>query len=483
MLPWNSIIKINPSTKRPIYLQIVDSIIEEILAGRLQSCQRIPGTRTMSEKLALNRKTVATSYDELLAQGWIEVIPSSGTFIAHKLPIVKHKALDLPNKPANNHFIQSINDLPLSFRSMPNLLEKRIDDGSPDYRLAPIEALIKTARSLVKGRIGKALLLDRDPLGEITLRKTLVNYLSETRAIHGSPDQLLITRGSQMALYLLFNLIVQPGDQVIVTRLNYQVADQMVLCRGGKILRVDTDEEGINVDQVEKLCKSKSIRAMYITPHHHFPTTVTTSAERRMRLLEMSNEYHFAIIEDDYDYDYHYDRTPILPLASLDKSGNVIYIGSFGKMLAPSIRIGYMYGHQRIIRQCATYRRIIDKVGDPIIERAIAELLLENEIQRSIKKAVSAYQTRRDEFVSILKNEFKDYLSFKIPDGGMAIWSNFRTDIIISDLVKKCSQEHLSLDVDTNLDKSSCRLGFASVNALEIRENLSILLKVLRQYY
>lgn len=482
MLPWKSIIHIDRGSKRPVYLQVVNAVVDEILEGRLSRGQKMPGTRTLSEALDLNRKTIGLSYDELVAQGWLEIVPSRGTFIGKTLPLVKQRPLPESHADKQSGFISSIPAIDLNFRPAPNLLDKRIDDGSPDYRMAPIDQLIKTARFYAKGRIGKSLLLNRDPLGEAHLRHTLSKFLANTRAIHGQPDQVLITRGSQMAIYLIFRLLLKRGEKVVVSELNYLSANRVITEIGGQLITVPVEKDGICVDEIERQCRQSKIRAIYITPHHHFPTTVMMSAEKRIKLLELSKKYSFAIIEDDYDYDYHYQGSPILPLASLDKTGNVIYIGSFGKMLAPSVRIGYMFAHPKIALECANLRRMIDKVGDPIMERAISQLIEDNELQRCLKKAVKAYRHRRDLFSEILTDELTDYLSFEKPEGGMAIWAKWKHGIETSTLVDRSRQAGLSLDVDEELSQEACRLGFASLNEVEIKENLQVLKSVLQVY-
>jgi GntR family transcriptional regulator / MocR family aminotransferase len=207
---------------------------------------------------------------------------------------------------------------------------------------------------------------------------------------------------------------------------------------------------------------------VYISPHHHYPTTVTMPAENRIKLLELSNRYNFAIIEDDYDYDYQYKGTPILPLASLDKTGNVIYTGSFSEILVPSIRIGYVYAHPKVVEKITKLRRMIDKQEDPIKERALAELINENEIQRCLKKAVLSYKNRRNIFCSTLRSELGGLIDFSIPDGGMAIWATFNNSIIIKQLVEKAEINGLFLNIDAERTPHSFQFGFASMNEEEL---------------
>ncbi|MEP2023105.1 MAG: PLP-dependent aminotransferase family protein [Reichenbachiella sp.] len=474
MLPWKSIISINRTDTRPVYLQISDTIISEIMQGRIHKGFKMPGSRTLAETLALNRKTILQAYDELMAQGWMEIIPKRGAFIKESLPEVKSQPLgeSIKETVPLSSGIKSKYEIPRS--------ECVIDDGTPDYRLAPIDSLLKTARSVSKGAIGKSVLLGNHYFGEGTLRKNLASYLSTTRAIHGTIDNILITRGSQMAIYLAFATLLKKGDRVIVGQLNYHSADKAIQKAGGTLVKVPVIDVGLDLDKVEKEAQSKSIRAMYITPHHQYPTTVTMPVENRMRLLELAEKYDFHIIEDDYDYDYHYNRSPILPLASIDRNNRIIYIGSFSKILVPSIRIGYMYASPSIIQKCGELRMIIDKLGDPIMERALAEMLSNNEIDRFLKKAVNTYKSRRDLFCSMLKEELKDEIHFKIPEGGMAVWVTFK-NVKITKLIESANKLKLGLKIDVyEHTEKACRFGFASMSLEEIETNTRLLIQAIQ---
>ena len=483
MFPWKSTINFNKDNKRSVYLQIADSIISEILNGRIPKSYKMPGTRALAEELSLNRKTISLAYDELLAQGWLEIIPSKGTFVKKALPLVNSKPLPKSVQTKESHFVQSIKPLP--FQANQELIKpaNSIDDGIPDYRLAPIDLLLKTARSISKGHIGRNVMLNASSYGDPTLRSTLCQYLSTTRALNGEIDNILVTRGSQMAIYLLFSVLLRKGDKVIVGKLNYKYADQIVEHLGANLMRVPLNNEGLDIDEIEKICSKEKIRGIYISPHHHYPTTVTMPAENRMKLLELATKHNFVIIEDDYDYDYHYAGSPILPLASLDSTGSVVYIGSFSKILVPSIRMGYVFAHPTIINEITKLRRMIDKQGDPIMERSLAELIQENEVQRHLKKAVRAYKQRRDVFCQTLTTELGDIVNFNIPDGGMAIWATFTNGIVIRELVDKAEKNNLYLNIDPERTPHSCRFGFASMSESELTTNTDLLIKTIKAYF
>jgi GntR family transcriptional regulator/MocR family aminotransferase len=243
------------------------------------------------------------------------------------------------------------------------------------------------------------------------------------------------------------------------------------------------DDWGIDTQRVEKICKTKTVRMVYVIPHHHHPTTVTLTSERRLHLLELAAMYKFAIIEDDYDYDFHYAGRPMMPMASLDRNGNVIYVGTLSKSLAPAIRVGFMVAPQKFIRSATALRKAIDTQGDSLIENAIAELYKNGTIGRHIKKMVKRYKERRDHFCDLLQHELKDHISFKIPEGGMSVWTNFLGNSLPA-LVQKAYKNGLIMSDGTDYDIGNFKynsngLGFASLNFREQEKAIAILKKSL----
>lgn len=288
-----------------------------------------------------------------------------------------------------------------------------------------------------------------------------------------------------MALFLCFYALLKKGDRVIVTSPNYRSANWGIQAAQATLLEVGVDQEGVRVDEVAEACQQQDIRAIYLTPHHHYPTTVTLSAERRMQLLQLSEQYGFLIFEDDYDYAFRYDSAPILPLASVDNSGKTLYIGSLSKMLAPAIRVGYLVAPAAIIQQMGQIRRIVDRQGDPPLEYALAQFIAEGELQRHLKKAVKVYEKRRDSFCALLEQHLSAFIHFTRPEGGMSVWAKFKQPVDAKLLVDGCLRQGLYLNVaEEFLGKyQGLRLGFASLNETEQREAISILATVLTDFF
>lgn len=476
MFSFKDFIQIDKSADTSIYLQVVNAIIQQIRRGQLRSGSKLPGSRELAEALSIHRKTIVAAYDELMAQGWIEMIPRKGTFVVQDLPEIKPKKLKTSDfvltYPSQTIFAIQENRLG-SFPAVviPDAKALIINDGFPDTRLVPTESLLRELRSVSRQTAFRKYHMYGNPEGTDYLRETLANFLRETRGLPISTANVMITRGAQMGIYLTAQLLLKPGDQVVVGEASYFAATLICQQTGAQINRVPVDEFGIDVDAVEQLCKKKRVRLLYVIPHHHHPTTVTLPPERRIRLLELAATYKFAIIEDDYDYDFHYTSNPIQPMASLDHHGSVIYIGTLSKTLVPAIRVGFIVAPENFIQAVANLRMAIDRQGDSMMEIAIAELYRNGTISRHIRKVVNLYRERRDHFCALMTDQLGDRVSFKIPDGGMAVWTKF-TDSDLQQVSAKAATKGLIMSdgqrYNTGLiNYNAARLGFASLNLAE----------------
>jgi len=482
MLPYQNLLNINRAAATPIFLQLTNELVKLIQNGQLSAGAKLPSSRNFAQLLGLNRNTVTKAIEELEALGWVEILPKKGTFVVNTFPIVQ------PNDWSNDkEFPKKLSENSFQFYDFPNLKNPKaytknlgFDDGLPDVRLAPIDELARGYARNLRQLAFERDLSYKDGLGNLELRKQLTKMLNETRGLNIHPDNILITKGTVMAIHLAIAAVVKTGDRVLVGATNYKTSDMIIRHFGGELIRLPVDEQGIQVDKIPAMCEAQPIRAVYVTSHHHHPTTVTLSPERRMRLLKMANQYNFVILEDDYDYDYHFDNSPVLPLASGDKDGRVLYFGSFTKMIAPAFRVGYLVGPKRIIQSLPKLRRIMDRQGDTILEKTIADLLADGTIRRHLKKSWRHYKERRDFCCDLLKKEFGNLIRFQQPAGGMAVWVQFDKSISVPKLSKKMLDKGFYLSDGSNYNPAgvqlnSIRMGFASMNLEEIERCVKVL--------
>lgn len=465
----------------PVYMQLANQLMGLIRAGTLSAGHRLPSTRQLALVLNVHRKTVIRAYDELMAQGWLESRTGSGTFVAAHLPVSKPQSL-LNNTPDVARVAGfGIKPAPHLQRTMADLnIGLHLDDGFPDVRIAPVLDISRAYRTqLLTGnpysRLGYA-----DPKGSAWLRQELAAYLNITRGLRVTPANILIVRGTVMGLHLACAGLLEPGDTVVTAEPGWAGAETNFLQAGANLLKIPVDEYGMDINRLEALCLKQPVRLVYVTSHHHYPTTVALRADRRVHLLSLAQKYGFIVFEDDYDYDFHYQNKPLMPLASADDAGMVLYCGSFSKTISPAIRVGYLVGPENVIEQLAQLRRTIDRQGDTLLENAMAELLQNGIIQRHLRKSLRMYQQRRDVFCSLMNDYLKNYVQFKVPDGGLAVWTHFDEQIDLPRLAQSALKKGLYFQGDNSpAVPNFTRLGFASSTPAELECCVEILTKLL----
>ncbi len=475
---WNVVVALNPgdASETPLFLQIARALMEDMRRGRLKPGARLPGSRSLADSLGVHRNTVIAAYTELLSEGWIEARHGRGTYVSAALP-------DQPSKPVPRPETDPRPE-PLGFTlrgarpSDPGFVATprgciRMYGGLPDARLIPVAALSRAYRRQL-GKAGESLSYG-DPLGHVALRRALASMLAETRGLSISADDVMITRGSQMALYLSARTMLAPGDRVAVESWGYRPAWEAFKQAGAELVPVPVDGHGMDVDALAAEHTRAPIRAVYLTPHHQYPTTVQLSPGRRLQLLALAQQARFAVVEDDYDHEFHYEGRPLLPLASADRSGVVVYIGTLSKVLAPGLRLGYLVAPRALLQRASDLRCYVDRQGDHISEAAVADLIEDGELQRHIRRTRRVYQSRRDQCVSALQNAFGDRLRLVVPNGGMALWAQVDPKIDVNAWFTRAlaagvafqPARHFAFD---GRNRPHLRLGYACLNDREIKE-------------
>lgn len=466
----NLIIELDPRSRRPPYLKVADALISAIEAGRLKPGARLPGTRALAQALGLNRNTVDAGYQEAAAQGWLIAEPSRGTFVAHNLPdigLASHVGRKPVTKPATS-----------AQRTKPRL---SFTDGAADARLLPTAVMARAFRRALTRKKALSSLGYDDARGTVALRTALMTHLVAERGLSFASNDLMVTRGSQMALFLAAQAIAVPGMAIAVENPGYSLAVTAFRAAGVRVVPVEVDEGGLSIDGLEgALARDPSIRAVYVTPHHQYPTTVTMGAARRLRLIELARSTSLTILEDDYDHDYRFEGAPVLPIAARASGESVIYIGSLSKLLAPGIRLGYVVAPPELVARMAMIRQAIDRQGDGPLEEAVALMIEDGELARHARKARRIYHARRDHLAERLAAGLPEALAFDLPRGGLALW----TRIIDGTEAKSWSEGAAKLGLSLTpgaqhsiegLPPEAFRMGFAGLDEQEIDRAVELL--------
>jgi GntR family transcriptional regulator/MocR family aminotransferase len=475
--PWEPLIEIDRHSELPPFLQIARSLAADVQRGRLRPGDRLPGSRPLAEKLQVHRNTVLAALSELASEGWIESAPGRGTFVASAIvkpsrPFSRRLKLaaHIPSKLAF-----SLPEAPAAYRP-PNLPKGTLNlsNGAPDVRLVPSRAIGRAYRRVL-GLRGADLLAYGEPEGFAGLRTALASMLAGTRGLPVGPGDVLVTRGSQMALTLAARAILRPGDTVAVEEFGYRPAWEAFRAAGAKLVSIGVDADGLDVGSLKRLVTRTPVRAVYVTPHHQYPTTVTLKAARRLALLALARAERIAIIEDDYDHEFHYDGRPVLPLASADHDGVVVYIGTLSKVLAPGLRIGYIVAPQEVLRSAGAIRSLLDIQGDRATEAAVAALIEDGEVERHVARVRRVYANRREILARSLRRAFGDSVEFNPAPGGMALWVRLRMSVDVEEWARRSLERGVSWYTGKRYafdgrPKPFARFSFAWLNESELPE-------------
>ncbi|WP_088324579.1 PLP-dependent aminotransferase family protein [Polaribacter tangerinus] len=478
--PVNDILKqlisIDRKTKKSIYIQVSQQIINAIQRKYLVKGTKLPGTRKLSTLLNIHRNTAVAIYDELAAQGWVKILPNSGTFILES----DANTPKLRAKSFNNLKVYSYaNTTGFPFQEAFHLASTKeqtkakysINDGKPDLRLHPVQEFTRWYSAAMK----RKMLLQKwnrpSQFSNTVFQIQLCNHLNVTRGLHVRPKNVISTRSTEMSLYIVSQLLVKNNDLVIVGELSNYAANTIFQEAGATIKTVPVDSKGINISFIKKIAQKNQIRCVYISANRHYPTTATLSTARRVALLQLAKEYKFAIIEDDYDYDFQFKGSAMLPMASADANGMIIYLGKIGQSLFPSFQIGFVVAPENLITEAKNYLELLDKQGDLIQEQIVSELIDEGEIYRLIKKNTNIYKERNTLVCKELTKHFKTIAKWKVPSGGLAIWLEFTPKIPLLKLAEAAEKNDLYLPKTVLYqNKKTCaiRLGFGHLNTNEI---------------
>jgi GntR family transcriptional regulator/MocR family aminotransferase len=333
-------------SKTPLHQQVYAELRGAILSGRLLPGQRVPSTRSLSQLLNISRTTVTQSYEQLLSEGYLEARSGSDTFVCGQLPddMLHTERISAAAQPEKSkirlsRYAHYLAETP--FALQPELsIEISFRYGRPALKHFPIALWRKLLARRCQSDF-QWLDYVLDPQGYYPLREAIAHYLLRARAVQCHPEQIVITNGTQQALDLILRVLLEPEDAIALEDPGYLSARKVFLSHSAKLLPIPVDESGLIVEKLAHLATDQ-VRLVYVTPSRQFPTGATLSLARRLELLSWANQARVLILEDDYDSEYCYGDRPIPALQGLDDSGSVLYIGTFSKVLFPSLRIGYL---------------------------------------------------------------------------------------------------------------------------------------------
>ena len=381
-------IRLDPA--RGLSRQLYQALRERILDGRLGGRTRLPASRDLAGLLGVSRNTVSRAFDQLYAEGYIEGRVGAGTFVADLREPSPRSAADSTPGPAHGPALRLLAEHRLNPRPAGPPRAFRV--GVPAFDLFPFETWARLSARFWRRPPPEALGYG-DPAGDWRLRELVAAYLRSSRGLTCTPEQVLITCGSQQAISLCAQLLLQAGERVAIENPGYRAAGHAFAVAGARLCGVPVDDEGLDTAALQAL---GTCRLAYVTPSHQYPTGVTLSLARRLELLAWAERHDAWVIEDDYDGEYRYRGVPLAPLAALDRSGRVLYVGTFCKIAFPALRLGYLVLPPELVEPFAQ-RRALDMRHSEIGSQAVmAEFIAAGHFQRHVRRMREAARMRRD---------------------------------------------------------------------------------------
>jgi GntR family transcriptional regulator/MocR family aminotransferase len=406
----------------PRHRQLYDLVRQLIIDGEIGADIRLPSSRLIAQQLALSRHTVSTAIEQLAGEGYLVGRHGSGTYVSRHFgrgstrltmpPRITSTVGDLSNR---GRLLTQSQQSPFRWDDGGSTSAGAFRIGLPAIDAFPVE---QWSRALgAAWRSNSARLSYQQPKGHPPLRDAIAAYLHASRGLRCHPDQIVITSGSQSALDLSFRLLIDPGDSVAVEDPGYLGARLAVESAGGVTTPIPVDENGIVTRELIAL--EKPPKAVFVTPTHQFPTGATLALERRLELINHARTSRSWIIEDDYDSEFRYGDRRLDPLAVLDQSDRVIYVGTFSKTIFPALRIGYLVLPAGLVSSFET-AHVASDIHRPLLEQAALTLFIDSgNFARHLRRTAALHAERRRVLLEELDTDLSGILTVEPVDAGL----------------------------------------------------------------
>ncbi|HSV86939.1 MAG TPA: PLP-dependent aminotransferase family protein [Levilinea sp.] len=485
-------IPINRESQIPLYQQIEYYLRQSILSGQLAPETRLPPTRQLAQGLGVNRITVESAYAGLEADGLIQSRRGSGSYVMTSPPLP-----EIPDQkpgapwPLWQQELQSETAANPGSQPAALLLAAGHPDainlagGSGDAQLFPVDEYRKVIQAVLK-RDGMDALDYGDLRGYAPLRSTVAHILA-SQGIPARHENVLITAGSQQAIALVSQLLLKPGDTLMVESPTYAVALDLFRSLNLKLVGVPMDEHGMRVDLLEPLMQQHHPRLIYTIPNFHNPSGASLSAPRRRLLITLADRYNVPILEDDYVGDLRYAGRSLPALKSLDPGGRVIYASTFSKMLMPGLRVGFLVADGPVYDSLVRYKHVSDLTSSNLHQRALEAYVTVGRYQIHLRRTCQLYSRRLNTMVEAIHRYLPAQVSMDVPLGGLFLWLRLPERLSAETLLPLACEEGVAFTPGCRFFPNECtgenymRLNFASQPPERIREGIHRLGKAMQR--
>ncbi len=387
----------------PFYRQLYERFRDAIATGTLTPGERVPSVRALASALNVARGTVETAYQILVSEGYLQTRGPAGTVVSPHLDA--HAAAIMPLPPPFSHPLPAQPAAPRPFQL-----------GLPALDAFPVKTWARLAGHRVRA-LDTAALAYPDPAGDASLRRAIATYLGIARGIACTHEHVFITAGYRGALDLIARTLLQAGDAGWFEDPGYRHARRFLTHAGLSLVPIPVDADGLRVEI--GLQRAATARFAVVTPTHHSPSGVALALSRRLALLDWAENRHAWVIEDDYDSEFRYHGRPLPALKSLDRSGRVLYTGTFSKVLFPGLRLAYLVVPEKEIEKFRETAHLFHMSPPTLLQTTVSDFMEQGHFARHLKKMRTLYATRRGYLHDALRQVFGTY--FRIPEraGGM----------------------------------------------------------------
>ena len=468
------VLVVNRKLAKSLYRQVYEGYRQAIVDGNLRAGQRVPSTRVLAAELGISRLPVMSAYAQLLAEGYFESRIGSGTVVAKSL-LVRGGA---PQGKSKLPVAAAAKQRRVSMRcgavpNVENFYRRRSVKPFSVSQIAFEHFPLQIWSRLVTrhSRRASARSLDYgDPMGGRDLREVIASYLRTARGVRCEAEQIVIVSGSQQGLEIATRVLLDPRDRVWMEEPGYGFARSIFGMSGCQVVPVPVDAEGLEVAEGVKSCGNA--RAVLVTPSHQYPLGVTMSASRRLQLLDWAKRQGAWIIEDDYDSEYRYEGMPVTSLQGLDRNGRVVYIGTFSKVLFPSLRLGYVVLPADLVEPFLAVRFALDISPPTLHQMVVADFIREGHFSRHIRRMRWIYGERRSTLIQCIREELGE--TAEVPGAQTGLHLSVVLDGIADrEIAARAPEQNLSLTALSpfyvgKAARQGFVLGFGSTPAEEI---------------
>ncbi len=445
----------------PLYVQIYQQIKQQIRSGQLPDNERLPSKRQLAAQMGISVNTVNAAYSQLVSEGFLLAQPQRGFFVCHLDELIQNDIAEekqQPQKQLDPVVVDfSINDVArdkFPFQTWRKTMNKCFNEYDPD------------------------LLTSTPPQGDYRLRQAIAQYLYQARSVNCTAEQVIIGAGNDNLLQML-SYILDSSCTIGMENPVYHKAMHFFQRMGHTVQSIPMDDSGLQIEPLEHYDNI----AVYVTPSHQFPLGITMPVSRRIKLLNWTQEgSQRYIIEDDYDSEFRYNSRPIPALQSLDQNGRVIYLGTFSKSIAPSLRISYMVLPRPLLKQYLDHYLSFQSAVSRFEQAVLHEFIVSGHFETHLNKMRKLYRTRCQE-LTLQLSMFGDQLQISGEGAGLFLVVQLKNGLTESQMCQRAKEKGVRVYPISpyfngpvpEQHQSKVLLGFGALNQTQIQQGVELL--------